>query len=98
MVTRLEAQGKSIFQWGDKFVDITELERVVYQTVLSLGRDIMSRCIEQAGSILAERQGIQNHNSQDSHGRDNIPPSCLPRGGGFSSLHEHLPAGQEYGS
>lgn len=56
MVTRLEAQGKSIFQWGDKFVDITELESVVYQTVLSLGRDIMSRCIEQADSILAEQR------------------------------------------
>lgn len=42
MVTRLEEQGKAIFQWGEKFVDITELEKLVYQAVMSLGRDIMA--------------------------------------------------------
>lgn len=56
MVTRLEEQGKAIFQWGEKFVDITELEKLVYQAVMSLGRDIMCRCIEQADSILAEQR------------------------------------------
>ena len=56
MVTRLERQGKAIFQWGEKLVDITELEKLVYQAVMSLGRDIMCRCIEQADSILAEQR------------------------------------------
>ena len=56
MVTNLAAQGKTVFQWGEKFVDITELEKLVYQAVLALGRNIMSRCIEQADSILAEQR------------------------------------------
>ena len=37
MVTKLEAQGKQIFQWGEKFVDIATLEKAVYEAVLSLG-------------------------------------------------------------
>lgn len=56
MVTDLAAQGKDIFQWGDKFVDINELEKQVYQAVMALGRDIMSRCIEQADSVLAQQR------------------------------------------
>ena len=46
MVTDLAAQGKAVFQWGKKFVDITELEKLVYQTKISVGRDILRRCIE----------------------------------------------------
>ena len=41
MVTKLEQQGKEIFQWGEKFVDIATLEKAVYEVVLSLGRSIM---------------------------------------------------------
>ena len=29
MVTKLETQGKHIFQWGEKFVDIATLEKAV---------------------------------------------------------------------
>ncbi len=29
MVTKLEQRGKQIFQWGEKFVDITTLEGLV---------------------------------------------------------------------
>lgn len=56
MVTELAAQGKEIFQWGEKFVDITELEKLVYQAVMSLGRDIMRQCIEEADKTLAEQR------------------------------------------
>lgn len=48
MVTKLETQGKQIFQWGEKFVDIATLEKAVYEAVLSLGRNIMRQCIEEA--------------------------------------------------
>ena len=41
MVTKLETQGKQIFQWGEKFVDSATLEKAVYEAVLSLGRNIM---------------------------------------------------------
>ena len=44
MVTKLETQGKQIFQWGEKFVDIATLEKAVYEAVLSLGRNIMRQC------------------------------------------------------
>lgn len=56
MVTGFEGQGKEIFQWGEKFVDITTLENMIYRWVLSLGREIMSQCIEQADAILAEQR------------------------------------------
>lgn len=56
MVTRLATQGKKIFQWGKRFVDINELESLIYHAALSLGREIMSRCIEQADQILAEQR------------------------------------------
>ena len=29
MVTKLETQGKQIFQWGEKFVDIATLENLL---------------------------------------------------------------------
>lgn len=56
MVTKLETQGKQIFQWGEKFVDIATLEKVVYEAVLSLGRNIMRRCIEKADQTLAQQR------------------------------------------
>lgn len=56
MITRLEAQGKEIFQWGEKFVDITTLEQLAYQFALSIGRNIMAQCIEQADAALAEQR------------------------------------------
>lgn len=56
MVTRLEEQGKEIFRWGEKFVDITTLEELVYEAVLQLGREIMRRCIEEADRILAQQR------------------------------------------
>ena len=56
MVTKLEAQGKQIFQWGEKFVDIATLEKAVYEAVLSLGRNIMRRCIEEADQTLARQR------------------------------------------
>ena len=43
MVTMLEAQGKEIFQWGEKFVDIATLEKLVYRAVLAIGRDLMKQ-------------------------------------------------------
>ena len=52
MVTKLETQGKQIFQWGEKFVDIATLEKAVYEAVLSLGRNIMRQCIEEADRTL----------------------------------------------
>jgi len=56
MVTRLAGQGKEIFQWGDKFVDITTLEDLVYRAALAFGREIMRVCIEQADQALAEQR------------------------------------------
>jgi len=56
MVTKLEEQGKRIFQWGEKFVDIATLEKLVYEAVLSLGRDIMRQCIEEADRTLARQR------------------------------------------
>lgn len=56
MVTELAAQGKEIFQWGEKFVDITELEKLIYQAVMSLGREIMRQCIEEADKTLAQQR------------------------------------------
>ena len=56
MVTKLETQGKQIFQWGEKFVDIATLEKAVYETVFSLGRNIMRRCIEEADQTLAQQR------------------------------------------
>lgn len=56
MLPRLEAQGKQIFQWGENFVDITTLENKVYQFVLSLGREIMAWCIEQADQTLSAQR------------------------------------------
>lgn len=56
MVTKLEEQGKEIFQWGEKFVDIATLEKVVYEAVLSLGRNIIRRCMEEADRRLAQQR------------------------------------------
>ena len=56
MVTKLDQQGKQIFQWGEKFVDIATLEKVVYEAVLLLGRNIMRRCIEEADRTLARQR------------------------------------------
>lgn len=56
MVTMLEAQGKEIFQWGEKFVDIATLEELVYSAVLALGRNLMKQCMEQADRRLAEQR------------------------------------------
>lgn len=56
MVTRLDAQGKEIFQWDGKFVDISTLETMVYQTVLACGRELMRNCIEEADRILAQQR------------------------------------------
>ena len=56
MVTMLEAQGKEIFQWGEKFVDIATLEKLVYRAVLAIGRDLMKQCMEQADQRLAEQR------------------------------------------
>ena len=56
MVTKLETQGKQIFQWGERFVDIATLEKLVYEAVLFLGRNIMRRCIEEADRILAQQR------------------------------------------
>lgn len=55
MVTKLEQQGEQIFQWGEKFVDIATLEKAVYEAVLSLGRNIMRQCIEEADRALAQQ-------------------------------------------
>lgn len=56
MVTKLEARGKEIFQWGEKFVDITTLERQAYQVGLAVARKLMADCIEQADQILSEQR------------------------------------------
>lgn len=56
MVTKLETQGKQIFQWGEKFVDIATLEKAVYEAVLSRGRNIMRQCIEEADRTLARQR------------------------------------------
>ncbi len=56
MVTKLEQQGKEIFQWGEKFVDIATLEKAVYEVVLSLGRSIMRQCIEETDRTLAQQR------------------------------------------
>ncbi len=56
MVTKLEQQGKQIFQWGEKFVDIVTLEKAVYEAVLSLGRNIMRQCIEEADRARAQQR------------------------------------------
>lgn len=56
MVTKLEQQGKEIFRWGEKFVDISTLERLVYEAVLHLGRDIMRRCMEETDHILSQQR------------------------------------------
>ena len=56
MVTKLEQQGKEIFQWGEKFVDIATLEKAVYEAVLFLGRNIMRQCIEEADRTLARQR------------------------------------------
>ena len=49
-------QGKEIFQWGEKFVDIATLEKAVYEAVLFLGRNIMRQCIEEADRTLARQR------------------------------------------
>lgn len=56
MVTRLDAQGKEIFRWDGKIVDISTLETLVYHAVLALGREIMRHCIEEADRILAQQR------------------------------------------
>lgn len=56
MVTKLEEQGKRIFRWGEKFVDIATLEKAVYEAVLSLGRNIMRQCIEEADRTIARQR------------------------------------------
>lgn len=56
MVAKLEQQGKQIFQWGEKFVDIATLEKLVYEAVLMLGRNIMRQCIEEADRTLAQQR------------------------------------------
>lgn len=56
MVTKLETQGKEIFQWNGKFVDISTLEDLVYQSVLAFGREIMRQCIEKADKTLAQQR------------------------------------------
>lgn len=56
MVAKMEEQGKEIFQWGEKFVDITTLEKEVYEAVLHLGREIMRQKIEEADRRLSEQR------------------------------------------
>lgn len=56
MITRLDAKGKNIFQWGEDFVDIATLESKVYAAVLAFGRDIMRQCIEKADQLLAQQR------------------------------------------
>lgn len=56
MITRLDAKGKNIFQWGEDFVDIAALETKVYAAVLAFGRDIMRQCIEKADQLLAQQR------------------------------------------
>lgn len=106
MVTKLETQGKQIFQWGEKFVDIATLEKAVYEAVLSLGRNIMRQCIEEADRTLASAagpwdvpdKGYRPTNAQNSDGRGGVPAPCLPavRGRG-AAQGNGIPAGQEHG-
>lgn len=56
MVTKLAEQGKEIFHWGDRFVDISTLEQLVYRAVLEYGRGIMRQCMEQADQTLSEQR------------------------------------------
>ena len=102
MVTKLETQGKQIFQWGEKFVDIATLEKAVYEAVLSLGRNIMRKCIEEAENQSMKKfepgQGLPAHHAQNSDGRGGVPAPCLPavRGRG-AAQGNGIPAGQEHG-
>ena len=105
MVTKLETQGKQIFQWGEKFVDIATLEKAVYEAVLSLGRNIMRQCIEEADRTLARQRdrGMYRDKgyrptTQNSDGRGGVPAPCLPavRGRG-AAQGNGIPAGQEHG-
>lgn len=56
MITKLETQGKEIFQWNEKLVDISTLEDLLYRSVLALGREIMRRRIEEADKALAQQR------------------------------------------
>lgn len=56
MVTKLEARGKDIFQWGEKFVDVTTLEKLAYQVGLAVARNLMAGCMEQADKTLFEQR------------------------------------------
>ena len=105
MVTKLETQGKQIFQWGEKFVDIATLEKAVYEAVLSLGRNIMRQCIEEADRTLARQRdrgmyrdkGYRPTTLKTVMGEVGYQP-CLPavRGRG-AAQGNGIPAGQEHG-
>ena len=102
MVTKLETQGKQIFQWGEKFVDIATLEKAVYEAVLSLGRNIMRQCIEEADRTLARQRDRGMY--RDKGYRPTtlktvmVPAPSLPavRGRG-AAQGNGIPAGQEHG-
>lgn len=106
MVTKLETQGKQIFQWGEKFVDIATLEKAVYEAVLSLGRNIMRQCIEEADRTLARQRdrgmyrdkGYRPTTLKTVMGEVGVPAPCLPavRGRG-AAQGNGIPAGQEHG-
>ena len=46
MATAKKAQGKRIFQWGEKYVDVCISDTLVYHSVLCFGREPMRRCTE----------------------------------------------------
>ncbi len=56
MVTKLEQRGKQIFQWGEKFVDITTLEGLAYEAALQIGRELMRRSLEEADRTLSQQR------------------------------------------
>lgn len=56
MLSKNLKESNKIFPWGEEYVDISELEKNVYQYVMELGRRIMARTIEQTDQKLAEQR------------------------------------------
>lgn len=60
MVSKLAEQGKEIFRWGERLVDIATLERLAYAAALYLGREMMRLSMEEADQTLS----VQRDRSQ----------------------------------
>lgn len=65
MMTKLAEQGKSIFPWGDKFLDVNEVAYIINQVAHNYGQELMRRCLEDADEKLSQQRDKKVYRDKD---------------------------------